>query len=563
MSSERLGRSSHSECLMPGIQQQGPVIKTSKAGSSALDCAFDCMRAAQCEHFVFMKSSGQCRMLASSSSTTVNADSISGDRSCFMPETSTTTTTTRTRVDPYSNPCFLRDVNFKRHDVAVKEARDAFQCAYECSFVDNCCAFSYDTDKGICYMKTAGADGVPQKSYVSGTTECFFPSRAIYDVGTKKTFSVEDGHDNSPTHRCYLSETEFAGSTNAVLKLNNVEDCQKACHEYKDCDFFSFHSKTFLCYLKYSDDGKRSAHGVISADMSCFYPKTYTTTVDPTPPTRSPLAVVDLSNPCFRLNTAYQGRITAVVSARQPSDCGAMCHMRSTCHHFTWNRQTQKCYMRGDIDTLMRNSEATSGSMKCFHPDEYNTTTTTSTVALAEASACFQQGVNYHGNDIMVVGVTSAIDCSLRCHMTEGCHYFSYLSDYRQCYMKYAAENEMHADGVVSGSRYCFFPGDYTTTTTRSNGLCPGCHPGMPGTPSVQRQYFSACFVSGLRYVGAIVAQARLPTANDCASMCRRSFFCEAITYNDGMCQLFVDAREQDAPDYFQSAAWKCLDQVY
>ena len=537
--------------MMPGIELVGTAYKTNSS-TSALDCAFDCIREPSCQHFVFMKSSGNCLLMERMGSTNVNADAVSGDMRCFYPSKYTTTSTAAT-TDVYGNPCFIRDVNFRGFDMAVKKTVDAYQCAYECSFLENCKVFTYTESDSTCNLKSSDQGGAVEQDHVSGSLECFFPDRT--------TTSTRSGHStHAPTDPCYLRNTEYFGSTIAVVKVGDGVACHDACRNHQHCLYFSFDASLSLCFLKDSDDGMRSSSSILSGDMSCFHPMEYTTTVPPTPSTAVPMSTITITDPCYKLSTSYQGHLTAVVYAREAADCGSMCHLWPTCRHFTWNRLSKKCYMRETATTLMRNAEAISGSMDCFHPNEYTTTTTTTTTQRpGEATKCFYENVNYLGNDIQVLSAISTLDCSLKCRSQEECRFFTYIRAKKQCYLKNSDANRFNASGFVSGDRYCLFPADYTTTSTRAPGLCPDCT--APGKPCVgpDCERTNVCFVKGLRYTGTIAMQVRTATPNECADFCLTNKICEAVTFNDGSCQLFVDPKEKDAPDYFMSAHWKCL----
>lgn len=500
---------------------------------------------------------------------------------CFYPDKfSRSTTAAPTTLDPIGNACFIRKVKFRGFDIGVVEAADAFQCAYECSFLEGCNHFSYNLKSRRCNLKKTVRGRTVDRDFVSGDVDCFFPDK----VTTTTRRPPRTTTTTASLGQCYLPSTDFFGNTISMVTVKHVTNCYTACLSHKHCRFFSWESATGICYLKDSDAGKTHKRGTISGDMSCFHPGSFTTPEPVTRPTENPTTTVDVADPCYRLKTSYYGPIVATFDAHSPALCMSLCRRGDTCSYFTWNQLTRKCYLHSEVHGKHRNNDTVSGEMKCFFPGDYTTTTTSTTpcptTTASQASDCFLANVNFVGKDVeLIENVTSAVQCSLECRKVDECHFFSYVTGSRRCYLKYSDVNTVTTAGVVSGSRKCFFPGDYTTTTTRACPMCPLSstvpyqtpatttiidptppEPCVNGPcPTIKPPGANVCLVHGLRYSGTTVEQAKSSSPDACGKLCLSSSICEFFTFYDGACQIFEQAHEEEAPHEFVSGNWECL----
>ncbi|KAH0471322.1 MAG: uncharacterized protein KVP18_004785 [Porospora cf. gigantea A] len=266
-----------------------------------------------------------------------------------------THSTSTTGRDPMTNKCFIWEVDFRGFDVAVTRTGVLLDCVRSCADMYECKHFSFDTVHGICYLKSSDQGGVLDGDFVSGSMGCF-------------------AHDEQPTVTpspsgagCYLRHTKFVGPTLATRRARNVEECLRVCQGHFRCEFFSFSRELALCYLKRHRGELRRSEGFVSGDVACLRQKDTHLVFHPKPA----YPVEDTHNPCYWLQTDFEGLSQNIAYAPSTATCLELCKHFPGCKHFTWNRQTQQCYMKSQVDGLLRDHRVVAGTMSCFYPKEY------------------------------------------------------------------------------------------------------------------------------------------------------------------------------------------------
>lgn len=236
-------------------------------------------------------------------------------------------------------------------------------------------------------------------------------------------------------------------------KATSFQDCCNLCTADPTgrCQAWTFVFATNVCWFKTGPGYRLATSGRVSGVRN-------TTTA-----TFSGCAVE--TGYVYRNNDISQP-ITNIASF---SDCCARCSQTAGCVAWSYLMDYKYCYLKNALPTVGNRQSYTNS----FSGTLSTGTVPTSTVAPVVSGSCtYESNVVYQNNDIsqpvtLAVGSTQASCCD-RCGQTAGCVAWSYLIDYRLCYLKNAAHsaaNRVNYQNSYSGSRT-------TAPITTSNTVC-------------------------------------------------------------------------------------------
>ncbi|OEH76523.1 PAN domain-containing protein [Cyclospora cayetanensis] len=149
---------------------------------------------------------------------------------------------------------------------------------------------------------------------------------------------------------------------------------------------------------------------------------------------------------CFEQGVDYHGYdILTLSGVGSPSLCMESCGLSGDCRYWSWNSETNTCYLKsaGAFVNRTNAEKVISGPRSCHDED-----------------GCFSEGVDYLGYDLTRIEgqeVASAAACQALCVAEPKCAFFSYKISSKDCYLKTAAAPMGRAvdANVISGPRDC------------------------------------------------------------------------------------------------------------
>ena len=71
---------------------------------------------------------------------------------------------------------------------------------------------------------------------------------------------------------------------------------------------------------------------------------------------------------------------------------------------------------------------------------------------LIGSSSCFEQNIDFYGNDVGSKVVSDEYDCQKECQNYDGCNYWTYMDG---CWMKSSDSGSVLLNGAISGPKFC------------------------------------------------------------------------------------------------------------
>lgn len=278
-------------------------------------------------------------------------------------------------------------------------------------------------------------------------------------------------------------------------KATSFQDCCNLCTADPTgrCQAWTYVFSTQVCWFKTGPGYRLATTGRVSGVRN-----TTTTT------TTLPSCAVE-SGYVYHNNDISQP-ITNIASF---SDCCARCGQTAGCVAWSYLMDYKYCYLKNALPALSNRQAYTNSFSGTISTGSIVTTTPAPVVG---GTCTTESNVVYQNNDIsqpvtLAVGSTQA-DCCTRCGQTAGCVAWSYLVDYRLCYLKNAAHtaaNRINYANTFSGSRT-------TTTPVTGNTVCT--------------------VTSGFIYPGAdLTGGGYKDTQTECCNLCGQTAGCVAWDY--------------------------------
>ncbi|CBZ54555.1 hypothetical protein NCLIV_049840 [Neospora caninum Liverpool] len=213
---------------------------------------------------------------------------------------------------------------------------------------------------------------------------------------------------------------------------------------------------------------------------------------------------------CYELNVDFRGHDVEKVEdagIATPNLCQAMCSVSRSCYYWTWVPTTGSCYLKDKLAPKNRVQDETSKGMVSGPK-----------VCGPSPTVCLEYGVDYLGYDIEKVetgAVHYAQECQRLCKEKDGCFFFSWVSETRNCYLK--------GPGALTGRRL-----DATTV-----GIVSG--PKQCGSTITPLPPSSACFENDFDYFGNDIERIEngsIQSAAACQQACAQLKGCAFFTFS-------------------------------
>ncbi|EPR56838.1 PAN domain protein [Toxoplasma gondii RUB] len=305
-------------CYQLDTDYFGYDIATVEDGSIASPgaCQTACQETAGCQYWSFVSQTSACYMKDSRAllgykkgSDTVGM--ISGPRDC-LPQVSAW--------------CFEGNVDYVGYDVEKVEngqVTSAAACQQLCRAIPQCFYFTWVSNENNCFLKNSSATQGRSSTYstigmVSGPKVCHSnPPGACYELNVDYF-----GHD--------VQKFETGQVTTATM-------CHELCRGKEDCFHWTWVKQTQSCYLKgpYALQGRvqdDTTVGMVSGPKECISPPV----------------------PCFEKDVDYSGGLVIEMgpgAATSAAMCQSFCQASRVCYFWTWNRDTQNCFLKDSTAT--------------------------------------------------------------------------------------------------------------------------------------------------------------------------------------------------------------------
>ncbi|XP_069086046.1 coagulation factor XI-like [Pleurodeles waltl] len=325
----------------------------------------------------------------------------------------------------------LENVDFPGNDIERILAPDAECCQVYCTAHFNCRFFTFvlrhpDIPSYSCFLKRTD-NGLP----VRRTT--------LQNAVSGFRLSTTDPEKHSCFTKTY-QDVDFLGSDIRALVRENPTECQDACSESLDCQFFTYVTENYnlaphlrkMCFQKFATNlPSPPVINILEGVVSGF----------------SPRDCFD-QNACGATCTEYllpdvdfSGNDFEQVLAPDAEYCQLICSNHPRCQYFTyltsdWTTDNRKffCYLKSSA-TLMPSITPLSNVISGF-----------SLRSFGDKSTCSDhmfKGLDFPGNDRGVMKAESHLQCQEFCKEDPFCLFFTYVEDTfsnvaqrKDCYLK-------------------------------------------------------------------------------------------------------------------------------
>lgn len=396
-------------CFEYGVDYTGyDILTLSGVGSPSL-CMESCAQSSDCAFWSWVSNTSICYLKSSVAliNRNLNENAISGPKSCLV-----------------EGKCFSVGVDYAGYDISSVEDKDvasAKACQELCAREPQCAFFSYKTSTKGCYLKTSSAPfgSTDNSDVISGPREC--PEE-------QDDLEVPD----LPQESCAESSVEFRGPDISVTRnVRSAAYCQQLCASNDDCFYWTFDSNKQTCSQK--DTGVRTSGrqtlGKVSGEKDC----------------------IPINPGCHLLNTTFLGRVIRQIKGSSTFEaCEQNCQNEISCAYFTWSLRTKLCQLRAATPFGFVSDLSTVGII-------------TGPKYCPNNNVCTEQA-DYVGYDLEAIedgSIPSSIMCRARCRQTEGCEFWTWVKDTKNCYLKtedalLGKTNGLASLGKISGPRECF-----------------------------------------------------------------------------------------------------------
>ncbi|PHJ19903.1 microneme protein mic4 [Cystoisospora suis] len=132
---------------------------------------------------------------------------------------------------------------------------------------------------------------------------------------------------------------------------DGLTKCQKECQQHSGCNHFTYNVHSMKCFLKNQTPRYRFYNGDWTASVDCDL------NVEPS---------------CFKMNTGSKTRDIKTLKmdpkgvATEIITCRSSCLVLPNCTHFTYNKDTRRCFLKQGNPSYREYGHDVSGSKDCF-----------------------------------------------------------------------------------------------------------------------------------------------------------------------------------------------------
>ena len=259
---------------------------------------------------------------------------------------------------------------------------------------------------------------------------------------------------NVQEQQCQVGECKMIGFNfdgNDIKSIKNVRSiniCQWTCENEPLCAYWTFEPSTKTCFLKYA------VHGIVENSGFTSGPKHCMTDSD-----REKEKAIS----CMENDVDFNGDFVRDIAGSTIEDCELRCQRAGDCKYFTFVPSNGKCHLKHSMGTRKVGTGLKSGPAWCP----------------ASKSTCFQNTVDYDGDDIKNVKTSNADQCQEQCQKHPTCTYFTYVKSQQKCHLKFGTGTRRAGNAdMISGPKHCacgryggHIEGDYILITTKASNV--------------------------------------------------------------------------------------------
>ncbi|KAL8452812.1 hypothetical protein Emag_002185 [Eimeria magna] len=437
-----------------------------------------------------------------------------------------------------ASSCFEYGVDYTGYDIlTLSGVSNPNLCFESCGQSAECGYWSYDSNNGICYLKSHAAllGRTAKENIISGPRSClagsqckglFMFTRCAVFESLSAVFTVVVF---TPRHYTCIACAGFSENTDYVgydlkriegAEVASAKACQELCVAEPQCAFFSYKKSNKGCYLKSAaapvgrtlDEDVVSGPRVCSADQGAGEggdqpeePKPDVPNVPDVPDDEGNEFPDTPERSCAEGSVEYRGHDVSVTkNVRSVAYCQHLCSSNSACFYWTFDNTRQICYQKDEYAAEFRMSDSTtlgkvSGAKDC----------------LPVTPGCQLVDTAFLGNVTKQLRKIATYEaCQQNCQNEAKCEFFTYDTRSMLCLLREAAPygyvSDVTTTGTVAGPKFC--PND---------DLC----------------------IEQADYVGydlEAIEDGSVTSATQCRSICRKTEGCEFFTFvrSTGNCYL-------------------------
>ncbi|KEP64381.1 UNVERIFIED_CONTAM: microneme protein, putative [Hammondia hammondi] len=355
-------------------------------------------------------------------------------------------TSTTTPATPPAESCYKAHVDFPTGTLKQIVTDDAYACQKLCQAEAACFFFTYKADILECALKGSFAANapIPRRHALSGSKYCadkmppeFQPLHNHIPTPPLPPHSeippAYPGPNPMPVPptpgfepSCAELNVEYVSDILSVLGADSPKECQTLCKLTASCNFFTYRSDLYRCYLSKSKGTPSSRLNAVAGPKEC-------------PGEGS--AVPPTASTCFLQNKMFVGTPLSSTEATSAAQCQAKCAGDPQCYYFSFQVMSSNCHLFRQVNGAKEEGTCVSGPKTC---------------ADKPTDPCFKEGF-YFGQVLKRHNaVASDKECQTLCAtFPHSCVGFTYESASQKCFLMSQTDGLELSDGFVSGLRQC------------------------------------------------------------------------------------------------------------
>jgi len=280
------------------------------------ECRRACERDRRCQAYAFNLRTEVCYLKDEVNSRQRNLDTVTGTKERWAEETDR----------DFSEE---EGYDYRGGDYDSFRADDVRECRRSCSRDRRCVAYTFNERSDTCYVKDRLGARQRNSDTVTGVRE-----------GRGGSWS---GRENLTEERGY----DYHGGDYRSFRTSGVSRCKDECRDDSRCVAYSFNLETDTCYLKDRIGDYRSNRDTVTGIKSDTGG-------------RRPWGGRgdDLTE---EEGYDYRGGDYNSFEVRGVSACQAACRRDDRCVAYTFNRRTDRCYLKDRIGDYQRNADTVTG----------------------------------------------------------------------------------------------------------------------------------------------------------------------------------------------------------
>lgn len=299
------------------------------------------------------------------------------------------------------------------HDYLVIENTDQSRCANACATAKRCNAFTFNTTKNVCFLKSKSGEVRNFAGANSG-------QRSSAEIARRTSGS--EPPLASPAGFEILPDTDIAGNDLAAYSNATAEQCQASCAGNRQCAAFTHNIRKGVCFLK-------SASGQPAPFVGAVSGRRVSGQTAGAPPV---FAERTKSTPLYDIYDGYDlagGDLKGGGFGVDEQRCSDICTFDPACKAFTLNKSVANgtCITKGSISRPTKFRDAISGIRKPIKPVDV-------------ANGVNSGGFTLHTQaDLLAAGYSeepespSIDDCQTSCLIDSSCLGFSFGPNRPRC----------------------------------------------------------------------------------------------------------------------------------